>query len=345
MKYEVSREVAEQLWKKSNGSISEFSKLISYPSSAANYILYYYGFIVSKLDKISDEDFIEVFESNTVEETARIFNTRIYYVAARADLLGLNRKLPSKDEGKRCVTYNCPSLVDEVKLRQLVEDGKTYKEIAEYFDVSKASITRAMSYFGLSTRRSPSNEDLLSDAKAVYDKVGALTVSAYSRFGKYGYTTLRSRFGSISKVKDLVGVTSKVNEQRLFFNWLSSQVDLEMRLDYNSFEWLLSPKGYKMHVDCFMPDIGLIIEYDDISHFKPVKMLGGEEGLKLRQARDAQKDILIPSHGFYFIRFPYTLDWSLDNLQNLLDSKSIPIRFNDYRKHVTVEKNPAYGSK
>lgn len=63
----------------------------------------------------------------------------------------------------------------------------------------------------------------------------------------------------------------------------------------------------KRHLfDFFIPDRGIMIEYDGIQHFKPVNFFGGHEALEKRRARDRQKDEWYKKEGIKLIRIKYT---------------------------------------
>lgn len=63
----------------------------------------------------------------------------------------------------------------------------------------------------------------------------------------------------------------------------------------------------KRHLfDFFIPDRGIMIEYDGIQHFKPIDFFGGYEALEKRRVRDRQKDEWCEKGGIRLIRIKYT---------------------------------------
>lgn len=63
-----------------------------------------------------------------------------------------------------------------------------------------------------------------------------------------------------------------------------------------------------LRCDFYLPDFNLVIEYNGEQHYKPVKLYGGEENLKITQARDkAKKDYCI-EHGINYLVIKFDED-------------------------------------
>ena len=65
--------------------------------------------------------------------------------------------------------------------------------------------------------------------------------------------------------------------------------------------------------DFFLVNLNIIIECDGAQHYKPVKFWGGKKGLRERQGRDKEKNILANKHNVAVIRVRYTTITSLIN--------------------------------
>lgn len=75
----------------------------------------------------------------------------------------------------------------------------------------------------------------------------------------------------------------------------------------------------KRHLfDFFIPDRGIMIEYDGIQHFKSVNFFGGNEALEKRRVRDRQKDEWCEKEGIKLIRIKYT---DQDEINNILQNE------------------------
>ena len=90
--------------------------------------------------------------------------------------------------------------------------------------------------------------------------------------------------------------------------------------NYRGFSWLRKKK--RLEIDILIPGIKLAIEYDGIQHYKKIW-----EPLKIIQARDKIKNKLINEHPEdvrFFIRIPYTIQITKDNVIKILKENGIP---------------------
>lgn len=60
--------------------------------------------------------------------------------------------------------------------------------------------------------------------------------------------------------------------------------------------------------DFYLPDLGICIEYDGRQHYIPYEIFGGEEGLRLRQKRDAIKSLYCSDNSIPLLRIRYDED-------------------------------------
>jgi len=78
--------------------------------------------------------------------------------------------------------------------------------------------------------------------------------------------------------------------------------------------------------DFYLPDFNTYIEYDGKQHFLPIKIWGGENGLKLRKMKDREKDLYVKSVGSEILRIPYTVNSIEEIAKAIKDKLNIPIR-------------------
>lgn len=71
-----------------------------------------------------------------------------------------------------------------------------------------------------------------------------------------------------------------------------------------------------LYFDFYLPDYNLLIEYDGIQHFEPVKFFGGEEKFKQQQENDNIKNQYCKDNNISLLRIPY---WERDNVEQILD--------------------------
>lgn len=62
--------------------------------------------------------------------------------------------------------------------------------------------------------------------------------------------------------------------------------------------------------DFYLPEYKTFIEYDGMQHFKPVKMFGGDNGLKSNIIRDNEKNLYCKNGEFKLLRISYTVKLS-----------------------------------
>lgn len=79
-------------------------------------------------------------------------------------------------------------------------------------------------------------------------------------------------------------------------------------------------KNQWLPFDFYIPSLNLLLEYDGIQHFKPVKYFGGMNKLKDQQRRDKVKNDYAKEKGISLLRIPYNLKDSYvkNKLKNIL---------------------------
>ena len=78
-------------------------------------------------------------------------------------------------------------------------------------------------------------------------------------------------------------------------------------------EWL-----GRQSLDLYIPSIKTAIEYQGIQHYHCIDFFGGEEALSARQDLDQQKRKRCEENHVRLIEWPYTLDPTEKNIQNVL---------------------------
>jgi very-short-patch-repair endonuclease len=99
-------------------------------------------------------------------------------------------------------------------------------------------------------------------------------------------------------------------------------------------EYHLDDKSKQYKFDFYLQELNILIEYDGIQHFKPVKFFGGIEKLMEQKRRDEFKNELAFLHNYKLIRIPYS---KYSNLENYLLFKIS--KFYKYRKNGVFYKN------
>lgn len=76
-----------------------------------------------------------------------------------------------------------------------------------------------------------------------------------------------------------------------------------------------------LQFDFYVESLNLLIEYDGIQHFKPIKFFGGEEHFKNTVKRDKIKNLWAEENGYVLIRFRYDA-FCIDILDNTIKEVS-----------------------
>ncbi len=86
-----------------------------------------------------------------------------------------------------------------------------------------------------------------------------------------------------------------LSEMKLYQQIKRSLPDFEVK-DHNSPNWLGS-----QHLDIFIPELQIALEYQGKQHDEPVEFFGGKEAFEKTQERDARKKRLCTKHGVHII--------------------------------------------
>lgn len=89
-------------------------------------------------------------------------------------------------------------------------------------------------------------------------------------------------------------------------NLVSKYLD-NNKINYNvqhTFKDLKGKKGY-LKYDFYLPEYGVLIEYNGIQHYKPIEFFGGVEVFKNTLKRDSIKKEYALKHNYKFIEIPF----------------------------------------
>lgn len=75
----------------------------------------------------------------------------------------------------------------------------------------------------------------------------------------------------------------------------------------------------RQHLDIFVPDLNLAIEYMGEQHYQPIEHYGGKEGLKKRQELDKRKVSLCEENGIYLIYVKPDDEISIASVEKMID--------------------------
>lgn len=84
------------------------------------------------------------------------------------------------------------------------------------------------------------------------------------------------------------------------------------------FDDLCGVNGGLLSYDFYLPDNNLLIEYQGMQHYKPVKGFGGDNQFKKQQEHDYRKRKYAADNNIELLEIPY---WDYDNIENIIESK------------------------
>ncbi|HLY24801.1 MAG TPA: hypothetical protein VKQ72_00585, partial [Aggregatilineales bacterium] len=147
----------------------------------------------------------------------------------------------------------------------------------------------------------------------LYDFEGSLNATEYIDFFRdiirQAENEIRQKFGV-----PMIG-EGWVEEVSLYYSLKSAFSNLKVQ-HHASPMWL----GYQ-HLDIFIPDLKVAIEYQGVQHDQPVDFFGGEEGFKSTQERDTRKLRLCNMNGvkLIYVRPGYLLKDLVAQIQQIYE--------------------------
>ena len=77
----------------------------------------------------------------------------------------------------------------------------------------------------------------------------------------------------------------------------------------------------RLSFDFYLPEMNILVEYDGIQHFEPVKQFGGKESFDVNKIRDEIKNKYCEDNKIHLIRIKYI---DFENIEQILiDNKII----------------------
>ncbi len=116
-------------------------------------------------------------------------------------------------------------------------------------------------------------------------------------------TVYEARYSDIQSHHTGCPHCSQSKGERLIFNTLFYHFNLNENKDF--YYGYILPN--RLHLDFYLPQYHLGIEYDGIQHFKPINYFGGIENYLGIIKRDKKKDTYCENNNITLIRIPYTV--------------------------------------
>ena len=78
-------------------------------------------------------------------------------------------------------------------------------------------------------------------------------------------------------------------------------------------------KGFR--ADFFLPSLNMMIEYNGVQHYRPIKLFGGERRYKEQVERDHALQCYCDKHSIRLLEIPY---YEYSNIENILSDNICP---------------------
>ena len=129
---------------------------------------------------------------------------------------------------------------------------------------------------------------------------------------KFSLSGVLQHYGSMVAIKERFNLSKDViGEQELFLRYFERLTNISLLREYK-LSYIDSTLNKHYRFDGFNEDLRLAVEYDDISHFKPIPRFGGVEGLNIRKQRDSFKNEFCVINNIRLIRFNYLTAFTHD---------------------------------
>jgi len=105
---------------------------------------------------------------------------------------------------------------------------------------------------------------------------------------------------------------SSTGERKIFS--ILTEKSINFKTQYK-FRDCLSDNNVPLRFDFFISEYNIVIEYDGMQHYKPIKFFGGEKSFNLSKIRDNIKNEYCKNNGIKLIRVPY---YDFDKIEEYL---------------------------
>lgn len=163
----------------------------------------------------------------------------------------------------------------------------------------------------------PTDQELLDEAKRIYDEQGYLSYDLIEKFSRYSTTCFKDR----AKVNNWNGIfyyREQVGCEEFSLDWCESpsakyainkftQVIGEAPIKEKTFDWLINTEtNQKLRIDAYYPNANIAIEYNGPQHYYvDGRYTKTEEELNYRINLDQSKYALIKQHNIHLIVIHY----------------------------------------
>lgn len=152
----------------------------------------------------------------------------------------------------------------------------------------------------------PTDDELIADAKRVYNEFGIISKQILSAESKYSDTCFHDRLGGINGVCKILNIEpQKAGSQKTAFYVFKKYEKYlnETPVFEKTFDWLYNPDtNKKLRIDAYFPKHNIAIEYNGPQHYMIDNIYTTtQEKLQYRKNLDKLKSDLLKEHGVNLI--------------------------------------------
>lgn len=240
--------------------------------------------------------------------------------------------------------HGCPKCgvnkLSQDEFKQKLQHSQTNLElIGQYLGMAKLSTFRCLKC-GYEYQTTPSNA-LRHGCRKCYNKSRAMSFDDFicqlkqsneyiSYIGGFENSTSRVKVECLkcgyvwtTRAYYLLGYTGcpnckKSHGEDIIKKYLdNNQIKYEWQ---KKFDDLYGDYNRKLSYDFYLPEYNLLIEYQGKQHYVPVKLFGGEEGLKIRKRYDDKKRNYASTHSINLLEISYQENIE-EKLENIFQNK------------------------
>lgn len=255
----------------------------------------------------------------------RIFKTWNNMLKELNIKLNVSRMEASKED----VLLDAKKVIDKFgKLNSTIyrKHGKYSQCITDRLFGNFNNMLRELNLNSAHASRYLSDKEVINEIHDIFKKYKRLTLNILNEECSISFPSIIKRFGTISNLYTLLGVTPDENDTPLYYTAnlvikkISDILNEDPIYEWTSFDLKNPITNSNLYFDAYFPEHNLLFEYNGEQHYKYVDFFEKDEiSFKNRQYRDDIKVQYCKDRNINLLIIKYDDDWSDENLESLLE--------------------------
>lgn len=255
----------------------------------------------------------------------RIFKTWNNMLKELNIKLNVSRMEASKED----VLLDAKKVIDKFgKLNSTIyrKHGKYSQCITDRLFGNFNNMLRELNLNSAHASRYLSDKEVINEIHDIFKKYKRLTLNILNEECSISFPSIIKRFGTISNLYTLLGVTPDENDTPLYYTAnlvikkISDILNEDPIYEWTSFDLKNPITNSNLYFDAYFPEHNLLFEYNGEQHYKYVDFFEKDEiSFKNRQYRDNIKVQYCKDRNINLLIIKYDDDWSDENLESLLE--------------------------